>query len=164
MTSKTAWVSDPNGVGLTWTTAINSADMASMTNGQTVVSSVSDIANGTNLAMFADLSFQLVISSSTIGAGANFSFWLYCLNQDGSTYSDGQFTNGTAKSATPSFPLCAFFPIPALASTTNMYGTLTGILIPPGSFRFAIQNNSGFALTSGTQTVKYRTYDINLNN
>ena len=104
MTSKTAWVSDPNGVGLSWTTAINSTDMASMTNGQTVVSSVSDIANGTNLAMFADLSFQLVISSSTIASGANFAFWLYCLNQDGTTYSDGQFTNGTAKSATPSFP------------------------------------------------------------
>jgi len=37
------------------------------------------------------------------------------------------------------------------------------VIIPPGSFRLAIQNNSGFTLTSGTQTVKYRTYNINLN-
>lgn len=134
-----------------------------MTNGQTVVSSVADIANGTNLDMFMDISYLLVIASSTIAAGANFAFWIYNLNEDASHYGDGQFTNGTAASLTPSFPPAAVVGIPAVASTTNMYGTATGIVIPPGSFRVAIQNNSGFALTSGTQTVKYRTYNINLN-
>jgi hypothetical protein len=50
--------------------------------------------------------------------------------------------------------------IPAVATTTNMYGFAQQILIPPGSFRVAIQNNSGFALTAGTQTVKYKTYNL----
>jgi len=163
MASRTAWTAG-NGVGLTWSTLINSADMASMANGATVVSSVSDIANGTNLDMFMDISWKLVIASSTIAAGANFAFWIYALDQDGSTYGDGQFTNGTAASLTPSFPPCATGFIPAVASTTNMSGFTQQIIIPPGSFRVAIQNNSGFALTSGTQTVKYRTYNINLNN
>jgi hypothetical protein len=162
MTSRTAWVAGL-GQGLTYGTLINSADMASMTNGQTVVSSVADIANGTNLDQFMDISYVLVIASNTIAAGANFAFWIYNLNEDASHYGDGQFTNGTAASLTPSFPPCATVGIPAVASTTNMYGTATGIIIPPGSFRVAIQNNSGFSLTSGTQTVKYRTYNINLN-
>jgi hypothetical protein len=162
MASRTAWVAGL-GQGLTWGTAINSADMASMTNGQTVVSSVADIANGTNLDILADLSFQLVIASSTIAAGANFTFWIYPLDQDGSKYGDGQFTNGTAASLTPSLTSCGYCQIPAVASTTNMYGYYQGIVLPPGSFRFAMQNNSGFSLTSGTQTVKYKTYNTNLN-
>jgi len=162
MSSRTAWVSG-NGQGLTWGTLINSADMASMTNAQTVVSSVADITNGTNLDQFMDISYLLTIASSTIAAGANFAFWLYVLNQDGTHYGDNQFTNGTAASLTPAFPPCASVGIPAVATTTIMYGFAQGIIIPPGSFRVAIQNNSGFALTSGTQTVKYRTYNINVN-
>jgi hypothetical protein len=163
MTSRTAWTAG-NGVGLTWTTAINSADMASMATANTVVSSVADIANGTNLDMFMDLSASLVISSSTIVAGANLAFWIYALNQDGTTYGDGQFTNGTAASKTPTFAPCAVMPLVAAASQTALLGFAQQIIIPPGSFRIAIQNNSGFTLTSGTQTVKYRTYNINLNN
>ena len=163
MTSRTAWTAG-NGQGLTWGTLINTADMASMTNAQTVVSGVADIANGTNLDQFMDIGYVLAISSSTIAAGANFAFWIYCLNEDGSTYGDNQFANGTAASKTPAFPPCAVVAIPAVATTTNMYGQATGIIIPPGSFRVAIQNNSGFTLTSGTQTVKYRTYNQNLNN
>jgi hypothetical protein len=39
-------------------------------------------------------------------------------------------------------------------------------VIPPGSFRFALYNNSGAALsaTAGNCIVKYRTYNVNLNN
>lgn len=165
MTSRTAWTAG-NGVGLTWSTLINSADMASMTNGQSVLSSVADIANGTNLDMFMDISASLVISSSTIVAGANLSFWLYALNQDGTTYGDGQLTAGTAASKTPANQqnLIGSMGLVAAATQTALIGLIQQVIIPPGSFRVAIQNNSGFTLTSGTQTVKYRTYNINLNN
>lgn len=162
MASRTAWTAG-NGAGLTWTTLINSADMSSMTNGQTVLSSVADIANGTNLDIFMDIAFLTAISSSTIAVGANFAFWIYALNEDGTHYGDNQLTAGTPASVTPAFPPCAVCGIPAVASTTNMYGFAQGMVIPPGSFRVAVQNNSGFSL-SGTQTVKYRTYNINLNN
>ncbi len=162
MANKTAWVAG-NGAGLTYATAINSADMASMSTAQSVLSSVADIANGTNLDQFADISFSLVISSSTIVAGANIAFWIFTLNQDGTSYGDGQFTAGTAASKTPTFPPVGVFPLVAAASQTTLVGTVTGIILPPGSFRFAMQNNSGFSLTAGTQTIKYRTYNINLN-
>ncbi len=164
MTNKTAWAAG-NGVGLTWTTVINSADMASMTTAQSVLSSVSDIANGTNLDQFMDVSFSLVISSSTIAAGANIAFWIYLLNQDGTTYGDNQLTAGTAASKTPTFAPCFSFPLIAAASQTALIGNNYGIpiVIPPGSFRLTMQNNSGFSLTNGTQTVKYRTYNQNLN-
>lgn len=163
MTARTAWITG-NGAGLTWATAINSADMASMATANTVVSSVADIANGTNLDMFMDISASLVIASSTIAAGANLAFWLFLLNQDGTTYGDGQFTNGTPAAKTPTFAPCAIMPLVAAAAQTALIGAAQQIIIPPGSFRLAIQNNSGFTLTSGTQTVKYRTYNLNLNN
>jgi hypothetical protein len=162
MASRAAWTAG-NGVGLSWTTAINSADMASIANASSVVSSVADIANGTNLDMFMDLSASCVISSSTIAAGANLAFWIYQLNQDGTTYGDGQFTNGTQAAKTPTFAPCGVMPLVAAASQTALIGFIQQIVIPPGSFRVAMQNNSGFTLTSGTQTVKYRTYNINLN-
>lgn len=163
MASRTAWTAG-NGVGFTWTTGINSADMVSMATANTVVSSVADIANQTNLDMFMDISASLVIASSTIAAGANLSFWIFALNQDGTTYGDAQFTNGTAAAKTPTFAPCAIMPLVAAATQTALIGFSSQIMIPPGSFRLAIQNNSGFSLTAGTQTVKYRTYNINLNN
>lgn len=162
MTSRTAWIAG-NGVGLTWSTAINSADMASMANGSTVLSSVADIANGTALDQFMDLSVRCAIASSTTTVGANFALWIYLLLDDGATYGDGNFVAGTQKAATPAFAPCAGIPLIAAAAQTTLVGYTTGIMIPPGPFRLALQNNSGFALTSGTQTVRYRTYNINLN-
>lgn len=163
MTARTAWTAG-NGVGLTWTTLINSADLASMPTGDTVLSSVADIANGgTNLDMFMDISAILAISSSAVAAGANLAFWLYGLQEDGTTYGDGQLASGTQAAVTPSFAPCAVMPLPT-ATITKLAGFSQQIIIPPGSFRVAMQNNSGFTLTSGTQAVKYRTYNLNLNN
>ena len=163
MASRTAWTAG-NGVGLTWTTLINSSDMVSMATANTVLSTVADVANGTNLDQFIDVSFSLAISSSTIVAGANIAFWLFMLNQDGTTYGDGQFTAGTQAAKTPTFAPVGTFPLVAAATQTTLIGNVQGIVLPPGSFRFAVQNNSGFTLTAGTQTVKYRSYNINLNN
>lgn len=163
MASRTAWTAG-NGVGLTWATAINSADLASMVNGNAVLSTVADIANGTALDQFMDISVRCAIASNTIAAGANLALWLYLLLDDGSTYGDGQFVAGTQKTATPTFAPCASIALVAAASQTILAGYATGVLLPPGSFRLVLQNNSGFTLTSGTQTVRYRTYNIALNN
>jgi hypothetical protein len=162
MANTTAWIGG-NGVGLTWSTLINSSDLASIANGSIVLSTVADIANGTALDQFMDISAICAISSSTIAVGANLAFFLYALNEDGSTYGDGQLTAGTQAAKTPATILLGTVNIPAVASTTTLVGYIQGIIIPPGAFRVAMQNNSGFALTSGTQTVKYRTYNQNLN-
>lgn len=163
MTSRTSWVAG-NGAGLTWTAGINSSDLASMANGSSVLSSVSDIANGTNLDQFMDISVRCAISSNTIASGANLALWLYPLLDDGSTYGDGQLSSGTQAAKTPVFSPIGVIPLLAAASQTTLVGMVTGILLPPGSFRLALQNNSGFSLSSGTQTVKFRTYNQNLNN
>ncbi len=162
MTAKTSWTAG-NGAGLAWATAINSADLASLPNGSTVLSSVADIANGTNLDMFMDLSVRLAISSSALAAGANFALWLYELLDDSAIYGDGQFAAGVQAALTPAFAPCAVIPLP-VATLADLVGYANEIVIPPGSFRLALQNNSGFTLTAGTQVVKYRTYNINLNN
>lgn len=166
MTGRTAWTPGNDGSGLSWLTAINSSDLASMANGSSVLSSVADIANGTNLDQFMDLSVRLLIASSTIVAGANLSLWRFDLLDDGATYGDGNFVAGTQKAATPANQNAILPPINliAAASQTLLVGSIVGIWIPPGSFRLALQNNSGFALTAGTQVVKYRTYNQNLNN
>jgi hypothetical protein len=163
MANRTAWVAGLLNAGLGWTTGINTADLASMPNGSTVVSSVADITNGTSLDMYMDLSVRCAIASSTIVAGSNLTFWLYPLLDDGVTYGDGQFTNGTQAAKTPVLPLLCAIPLVAAAAQVNLVGFRSGLILPPGSFRLAMQNNSGFTLTAGTQTVKYRTYNINLN-
>lgn len=164
MASRVAWTAG-NGVGFTWTTAINSADLASMAAGSTVLSSVADIANQTNLDIYADISVRLAIASTAITAGANAALWLYALLDDGTTYGDGNFVAGTQKAATPAFAPIAVIPFP-VATLTALVGFAQGIIIPPGSFRLALQNNTlpATALSAGTQTVKYRTYNLNLNN
>lgn len=163
MTSRTAWTAG-NGVGLTWTTVINSSDMASMATANTVLSTVADVANGTNLDMFMDLSVRCAIASNTVAAGANLAVWLYQLLDDGTTYGDGQLTAGTQAALTPTFSPLATIPLVAAATQTLLLGYATQVMLPPGSFRLALQNNSGFTLTAGTQTAKYRTYNLNLNN
>ncbi len=163
MANTAAW-NGGAGAGLTYASVFNSTDLASMGNSGVVLSSIADITNGTALDLYMDISYLLAIASNTIAAGANIAFWIYNLNQDASHYGDGQFTaSAQSTTLTPSFPPAATIGIPAVASTTNMYGTATGITIPPGTFRLVVQNNSGFALTSGTQTIKYRTYKLNLN-
>jgi hypothetical protein len=164
MAARTAWTAG-NGVGYTWTTLINSADLVSMAAGSTVVSSVADIANQTNQDIYMDVSVRLAIASTAITAGANAALFLFALLDDGATYGDGNFVNGTQKAATPAFAPIAVIPFP-VATLTALVGYAQGLIIPPGSFRFALQNNTlpATALSAGTQTVKYRTYNMNLNN
>lgn len=162
MANRTAWTAG-NGAGLAWATAINTGDLATLPNGSTVLSTVADITNGTALDQFMDVSVRCAIASSTIIGGSNLALWLYYLLDDGTSYGDGQLVAGTQKAATPVFTPAGTIPLLAAAAQTLLIGVVTGIVIAPGSFRLALQNNSGFAF-SGTQNVKYRTYNINLNN
>lgn len=169
MTARTAWTAG-NGAGLTWTTAFNATSGADLnvglTNGQSVMSSGSAVANGTNLDQFAALSFEGALgSSSAIAAGANLAFWLALLNEDGSTYGDNLMTAGSAFSGTPgwSAPIAV---MPLYASTrTSVYGQVSGIVLPPVNFLWVMQNNTGFTLATGTSNVcKFITYNQALNN
>lgn len=165
MTSRTAWTAG-NSVGFTWTTAINGSDLASLANGSTVLSSVADIANQTNLDLYADISVRMTVASATPPAGAFFGLYLCALLDDGSTYGDGSMTSGSTISRAPPFAPIGVVPLESAAAASLLAGFVQGILIPPGSFRLALYNSSGAALsaTAGNCVVKYRTYNLNLNN
>jgi hypothetical protein len=163
MSNRTAWTAG-NGQGLTWGALFNGSDINSCINGDSVLSSVSAIANGTNLDQFMDVSLECTIASSTIAAGANFTFWIFPLNEDGTTYGDNSLTAGTAAAITPGLFPAFVMPLRAAASQTALYGFAQAIVIPPGSFACVVQNNCGFTLSSSGNAIKYRTYNIQLNN
>lgn len=145
-----------SGQGLTWGTAINATDINSLANSSSVLSSVADIANGTALDMFADLSIQL---GSITAAAPNFvGVYLFPLNSDGSTYGDNQLASGTGAAKVPSAQYwVGNIGFPTGAATIK--GTLTRIILPPGSFRFVLYNQAGSTLASSGNTAQYRTYN-----
>lgn len=155
--NRTAWTAG-NGVGFTWTTA--QANAGTLATGNSVLDST-DVTNQSALDLFADLSHSLTLASSTIAAGANIAYWLCALNQDGTTYGDNHLTT-TPAAVTPSFFPIAVINCFAAAAQTTIVGNCTGLVMPPGTFRWGTQNNCGFTLTGAT--IKYRTYNTNLNN
>lgn len=164
MANRTAWTAG-NGVGYTWTTAINGSDLTNLPNGSTVLSSVADITNQTAQDIYADLSVRMTVPASGIGAGAFIALYLCALLDDGVTYGDGSLSSGASGSRALPFAPVGVIPL-ANATLTNLAGYVQGIVIPPGSFRFALYNSSSVALSSAAanNNVKYRTYNINGNN
>jgi hypothetical protein len=169
MANRTAWVAG-NGAGFTWTALFSSSattdinQTGGIATGKAVLSTIT-ISNQTALDQFMDVSMRQGISSSTIAAGANFALYIYGLLDDGSTYGDGQLTAGTPSANTyiPPFPPVGTFPLFATTAQTTLVGFIQGIIIPPGTFKAAILNNSGFTTNATGNVCMYRTYNQNLN-
>lgn len=170
MASRTAWTGGNLNSGLGWVAAFNAIDFTASqpVNGQVLMSTVT-ITNGSSLDQYLDFSIEQSIASSTIAVNACFPLWLCSLKAGGSNYWP-PLTAGTVAASTvvPPWPSCAMIPIYAAASQTTLVGSTadTGqpIIIPPGSFRFIMQNLCGFTLTATVQTWDYRSYNVNLNN
>jgi hypothetical protein len=162
MAYKTAWTpGSPGNYG--WTNALAGSDMASMVDNRFVLSTVGDIANGTNNDLLADFSFKFSISSSTPRVGAFVSAFLIPLLHDGSTYGDGIPAAGTQTANIPQSMQCGTFEIQAVA-TTIMAGIILGIVLPPGTFRWGIFQYTNITLpAAGSCSAQYRVYDINNN-
>lgn len=160
---RTEWTAG-NGQGLTYGVAFNTTDFTTSqpTNGQSILSTVT-ITNGTALDQFMDYSVVQSIASSTVVAGANIAVWLVPLAADGSTYTPALTAGTVAANTLPMAPVCVI-PLFAAATQTTLTGTCTGIVLPPGTFKFAEQNNSGFTYTATTQVHDYRTYNQATNN
>lgn len=167
MVNRTAWVAG-NGQGLSaWSTrtvAFGTADLTSLADGKAVLSSASDIANGTNLDQYMDISVEITVASSTPRAGGYIGLWLAMLLADGTTYGDGQLTAGTSATYIPPWQPLALIPLTAQAMTL-MAGQATGLLIPPQSFRLICYNftNVVFSGTAANNVVSFKTYNVNLN-
>ena len=147
------WVAGA-GQGLTWGSAFGS-EVNSLATGNAILSSVT-IANGTAKDTYADVSVS--IASITTGSGAPYlGLYLYPLNQDGSTYGDGRFISAAAGP-----PLSGYYvgQIPLVPSVTqSQTGAVTGIVIPPGSFKLVLYNLAGVVLAASSNTISYRTYN-----
>ena len=165
MTNNTAWVGGRLNSGLGYMAAFNAADLNSLANGSSVLSSVSAFTNAGSsfLDQLMKLSAKLTIASNTIAAGANLAFWIAELNADGTTLGDGRLTAGTQTAYTPAWPALCSIDIQTGTTITTLAGVKSGLLIPPSSFALIMQNNSGFALASSGNSVSIATYDINLN-
>jgi hypothetical protein len=142
------------GQGLTWGSAFGT-EINSLTSADSVLSSVV-IANGTALDIFADLSLIAAATATTV-APSYVGIYLYPLNEDGSTYGDGVLTTTPAAYVPPSCYYVGSIGLRAAAST-YISGMVRGIILPPGSFCFAMYNAAGVNFGS-TMTCKYRTYN-----
>jgi hypothetical protein len=163
--SRTEWTAG-NGPGLTWTSGFGSGDMTSMPTADAVLSSATGIANGTNLDIYADISVEITISSTTPAAGSYIAIYEALLQEDGSTYGDGSFAAGTQKALVPPYPPVCVIPLQSTNATTLLAGSCTGVLLAPGTFNWVILNETGitWSSTAANNAMKFRTYNVNLNN
>lgn len=162
MANTTGWVAGRLFGDLAWHTAFVAANLNSMINGNSVLSSTTAFTNGTALDQFMDISAICTVASSAIVAGANLGIWLAMLQEDGSTLGDGLLTAGTQATYTAPWPSIATIPL-AASTRTTLTGGLTGLLIPPGTFALILQNNSNFTFAASTNACQIRTYNLNLN-
>jgi hypothetical protein len=160
MAYTTRWVAG-GGQGLTYGAAgFTATDFNSLADGSTVVAA-SAIANGTALDIHADVSFSVVVGGTTVST-SHFNLYLLPLNQDGTTYGDAAATGATPPSA--SYLVSSVGVKSGVTSGNAVVGTFRDIVLPPGSFKFAVQNSTSIALNSAAAAVvSYRTYDENLN-
>jgi hypothetical protein len=149
------WIAG-TGAGLTWTdagaTSINIASTG-LVNGNAILSNVS-VTNGTALDIFADLNIQL--ASAAFIAPNFIGIYLFPLSQDGSTYGDGRFGTTAAGPPASNYSVGSIV-IPAV--TAAQQGTLSRIVLPPGTFKFVFYNQTGVAWATSANSVWYRTYN-----
>lgn len=170
MANRTAWTAGL-GAGYTWTALFNTGDLASLGSNSAVMSSITPIANQTNQDIFFDVSLVLAIASTTMTTGSNFALYLYGLLQDGTSYGDDAFNAGTGSTHTITATKIGQNPIVTLpfqipgSGVTVLKGFAQGLIMPPGTWLPVLANWTApaTALSAGTQSVYYRTYNTNLN-
>lgn len=142
------------GAGFTWTDASTAASLDSIASGSSILCTVA-IANQTALDLFCDVS--LALASAAFVAPNFIGVYIYPLNKDGSSYGDGRF--GTAAAGVPPANY-SVGSIGLVAATQAQTGTLTRIVMPPGTFKFVLYNGGGVAWAgSNGNTFQYRTYN-----
>lgn len=146
------WIAG-SGQGLTWGDAFSTATLNSISNSNAILSDVT-ISNGTPLDVFADVSIAL---ASTNYVSPNFiGVYLYPLNKDGTTYGDGRFASQAAGPPPNNYSVGS---IGCVAATQAQEGSLSRVVLPPGTFKFVLFNQMGIALPATGNTCQYRTYN-----
>ena len=162
MTARSAWTAG-NGQGLVYGPVFG-AEITALANGAVALSSIA-VTNGTALDQFMDVSIEAKTASGSLAAGAGMVVWIMYLQGDGVTYGDGSFALGAtgAAAAAPAVVPAVSIPLRSGITGTAWVGSnASPVVLEPGTFALALQNNTGFTLSGCTGY--YRTYNQNLNN
>lgn len=144
------WIAG-SGVGFTWTTLM-STELNSLALGNAVLGGTA-VTNQTALDIFCD--FSLVLASAAFVAPNFVGLYLYGLNDDNSSFGDSRF--GTAAAGPPPSNY-SVGSIGIVAATQAQTGTLLRVVMPPGTWKPVVYNQS-FAFASSGNTLKYRSYN-----
>lgn len=148
MTSIAKW-NAPSGTVTVLSTELNSL----ATNTMTAASSA--IANQTNLDIYVDIEVNLASLSPTTGAFVA----LYILEAvDGTNYP----APSAADLRLSATQLLCTIPVGTTATTAQRVAA-RGVVIPPGTFKIMLDNQTGATLAASGNTVKWNAYDVNLN-
>lgn len=136
------------------TVSVMTTELNSLANNASATAS-SAIANQTNLDIYCDLEVNLGSLSPAAGAYVA----IYIMEAvDGTNYpnpSDADLRLATSQ-------LLCVVPIGTTASTAQRVA-VRNLVLPPGTFKLRLDNQTGVALNASGNTVKINTYDVNLN-
>jgi hypothetical protein len=136
-------------------TTILSTQLNSLANGAMNSTASSDIANQTNLDLYAD--FEIVLGSLSPTSGAYIG--LYFLESVDGTNFPAQSDADLRLTATQ---MLGAVPIGTTAATGQRV-VIRNILLPPSLFRVKLDNQTGVALNASGNTVKIKPCNFNLN-
>lgn len=164
MTALTQWQGGSlNANSVAYQAAFLTADLASLPNGSSVMSSTA-FNNATALDQFLDVSLVGVLTAAeTIAAGSGIGLYIAYLQGDGVTYGDGRLTAGAQAAYQPLVQSLGGIPIQTGTTITDLWGDIGGITIKAKSFRMIVMNNSGFAFAASGSMVYIATYRQNVN-
>lgn len=133
-------------------TSALTTELNSLADGSNAISA--EIANETDLDMFAD--FELNVTFGTAPAGEQ-AVELYLIPAlDGTNYADGSGSVDPAKAL-----LAGVFEVRAVTSAQRV--GVWGVRLPPSDFKVLVINEAGQAFPASGSTVQYRRYNINNN-
>lgn len=139
------------------------SDTNSLANGSFAIATngTPQIDFSTNMDLLAEISGILTMGGTTV-AGAYMAFYLLPLNQDASTYADGQAAGATLPAG--SYLVTTVGIKVGVTSGSTITFTTPRFLLPRGTAKFAIANQTGAALNAASApTISYRTTNFNLN-
>jgi hypothetical protein len=147
MTTTQLWTAYEAAAANLLTTELNSLGNSSTTTLSTIGAAID---NTSNLFQFADVEF-LAGGTYTPTAGGFLELWLV-MTLDGTNYEDG------SSSIPPGRPADIIIPI-RNGTTITPRNTARGLLLPPALFKPLVRNQSGAALPSSGNTLRYRAYN-----
>jgi len=140
--------------GVAWTAAFGT-EVNSIVTGNAILSTVA--LTNTPEDTFCDVSVSM--GSTVVPVGAPYlGIYIHPLNQDGTTYGDGRFGSSVAGP-----PGNTYFAgnISYISNVTQVQtGTVRGIILPFGGFKFVLYNLTGITLAASANTIKYQTYNL----